>query len=455
MDKPKIYFYQPGGTCVGRTTEYFDCVETQELMRQWSLTFSVTNLNPMRQYIQRGAVYEIHGQKFDHKRFTRNSGSKNVTSVTMAYHVCRRLDNYTVAAGYSYVGTAQAIIADILDKAVDTNGNKASTQFSVGTCADVSGSYSPGNTQPISAYTAIQGLVALGVEPQFDNFTINAPTRWGADRGMTFKFGRNLADLDFEDDADQNTTTYSLDAARRQYALDATPRDYAECGDTVRIKNDLIGEDIRTQRIVTLETHWDDHTSDKFTVGQFVSDLADSVTSMQVGIANSVQQAEAYNNVSITHEEGFVCASEDGLLKVTQNAQHCFAIWTRSSTSDEWTLLQELSADGLGATKIFMPNSPGFYAKVGYVEANKGCGLFIYDTGGAGADKPFCSIWYSANGDAVIQAKDGKLTFVSDADGNPPIIPEFPGYDGDAYINTGGTNTVPFHYKNGVLIGIG
>lgn len=443
MDKERIYIFQPDSTCAGYTTQYTECVEIKELLRQWSLAFTVPNTNPLRPYIQRNAQYMIHGQRFDHKRMSRNVGSKNTTSMSMAYHVSRRLDSYSIPAGYSYVGSAQAIIADILSQAVDSNGQKASAQFSVGTCANVSGSYSPGNTQPISAYTAIQGLVALGVEPQFDNFTVNAPVRWGADRGMTFKFGRNLADLDFEDDADQNTTTYSPDAANRQYSTDATPRDYAECGDTVRIKNDLLSEDIRTQRIVTLETHWDDHTGDKFTVGQFVSDLADSVTSMQIGIANSVQQAAQYSNVSIDHQNGFMAISQNGLIKVTMNATNCFSVYSRASTSDDWALVQELDSNGLYSSILTGLNS-NMYAEVG--TGSNGFALYYKsDT----TKTPFLKIWQDTNGYTHITTPGGKLDFSTDDEGNSSAIPNFPGYTGQVVIPSGATMT----FKNGILTG--
>lgn len=333
MNKPKIYFFTSSGACVGRTTEYFDCVEIQELMRQWSLAFSVTNENPMRQYIQRGAVYEIHGQKFDHKRMKRNSGTGNTTSVEMAYHVCRRLESYTLTAGYTCTGTAAHIISDILGKAVDSNGNKASTQFSLGTCVDVSGAYTPSSTGSITAYAAIQGLVALGVEPQFDNFTVNAPVRWGADRGMTFKFGRNLADLDFEDDAEQNTTTYTPDAVNRQYALNATDRDYIETGDTVRIKNDLLGEDIRAQRVCTLETHWDDHTGDKFTVGQFVLDLADTITSVQTATDDTATNAKLAISTAQSAAQSATSSATDAQKAQESAAQ---SAQTVSDLSSSW-----------------------------------------------------------------------------------------------------------------------
>ncbi|MFT9078636.1 hypothetical protein [Ethanoligenens sp.] len=217
--------------------------------------------------------------------------------------------------------------------------------------------------------------------------------------------------------------------------------------------------------------HWDDHTGDKFTVGQFVSDLADSVASMQIGIANSVQQAAQYSNVSIDRQNGFMAISQDGLKKVTMNATNCFSVYSRPNTADDWTLVQELDANGLYSSILTGLNST-MYAEVG--TGSNGFALYYKDNTNK---TPFLKIWIDTDGYTHITTPGGKLDFSSDDQGNSSTIPNFPGYTGDyvlgnmrqhyqngllsgyggtdgftgdIYINTGGTNTVPFHYKNGV-----
>jgi hypothetical protein len=230
------------------------------------------------------------------------------------------MNNYMIPAGYAFVGTIAALIQDILTQ------SGASAEFTVGTCASVSGSYSPGNTQPINAYSAIMGLTALGVEPSYDNFTINAPVRWGADTGKVFKFGRDLCSLERTYDKTTTPATYSygIDIADLQRISGASV-EFVE-GDTVEIQDSLIGDAIIGQRIISYKKSRSDPTQDKVTIGNFISDLSDSLTTMQVDISTSVQQATQYSNVSIDHTNGFMAISGNNLMRTLNNATNGFVI---------------------------------------------------------------------------------------------------------------------------------
>ena len=59
-----IFIFQDG-KIVGKTSRAFDVIEEKELMRAWTLTFTVDNHNPIRKYIKPNAMVEIDGQKFD------------------------------------------------------------------------------------------------------------------------------------------------------------------------------------------------------------------------------------------------------------------------------------------------------------------------------------------------------------------------------------------------------
>ena len=407
------------GLRMAKTSIIFDVIENKELMREWTLAFGISNIDNARKYIQRGAIYEINGQKFDNMRFKRNSGGANLTTVETAYHVSYRLNNYLLPANYCFpgAGTISAIIQDIL------NVSGATAEFMVGSCEDGNAySYNPANTQPMTARAAIYGLSQLGSEPSFDNFVINAPIRWGADTGKSFKFGRDLCNIDTEDDQVANTTTYTIDIATLMSLPGGSPQDNFSVGDTIDIQDEIIGEEIVSQRIVCYEKHHDDPSQDKVTIGQFIPDLSDTLQTMQVGINNSVQQATPYNNVSFDRANGIMVVSSDGTIGVKMNAQNCFAVY--SISGGVWTLMSELDIDGLQAGTLRMPGSKFLYAQIGY-DSNHNPGLFIYKNGDT-TPVQMLAIWPASNGgtvidglgDITIRPSSGKSIFFQDQDNN-------------------------------------
>jgi len=405
------------GQRMATTDRAFAAVVTKELMRDWALSFNVTNRDNARQYaIDPNAQFIVEGQIYDTEKYKQSSGTDNATEVS-ASHVLARMNNYMIPAGYAFVGTIAALIQDILTQ------SGASAEFTVGTCASVSGSYSPGNTQPINAYSAIMGLTALGVEPDYDNFTINAPVRWGADTGKVFKFGRDLCSLErtFDKTTTPTTQSYGIDIANLQ-RLPGGSADAFVTGDTVGIQDALIGDSIIGQRIISYEKCLDDPTQDKVTIGMFISDMADTTIAMQVDISattavsgNSVQQGAQYSNVSIDHQNGFMAINTARTLAVRMNATDCFSIYSGDGNNN-WTLMGELDANGLQAGTLTMPGYPNFKVIVGKgPNSGDGLGLFIIDTNISAV--PFLKFWLDSGGNVVIQKTRGNLKFV-DENGN-------------------------------------
>jgi hypothetical protein len=395
------------------TNNAFATVVKKELMREWVLNFSVTNRDSARQYvIDPNAQFMAEGQRYDTKSYKQSSGQDNTTQVT-AFHVLTRMNNYTIPAGYAFVGTISAIIQDIL------NISGASAEFTVGICAGISGSFSLGNTQPSNAFSAIAKLTALGVEPSYDNFTINAPVRWGVDTGKVFKFGRDLCSLErtFDKTTTPYTYSYGIDIANLQRIVGASVE--FDIGDTAGIQDSLIGDSIIGQRIISYEKCLDDPTQDKVTIGGFISDMADTTIAMQMDISTSVQQATPYNNVDISHQYGFKSISANGLMKTFNNGSDGFAIqhwynnnwvtvWLAESTTGKtitfsldhmqkvemggsvgyasyksdgiggWIQTGGMTADGQNmATKLTTPDDSSVYGVIGHDISDR-YGLFLY-----------------------------------------------------------------------------
>ena len=417
-----------------KTSKAFSAKIVKELMRAYSLDFSVVNCNSIRQYLVPGCVVEAKGQKFDMSSFKQSSGATNKTDVS-GRHISCRLTNYLIPIGYAFIGTSAQIAADILNVATDKNGNKANTEFSVGTCANISGSFSLGNTQISTARAALFAMKSFGVEVDFDNFIVNLPVKCGTGKTKTFEFGKDLVSLERTWD-DSNGTSYTAKIADLQ-RIPGHEADAFDVGDDCAIKDKFIGDTIE-KRIISYTQCLDDPTQDEITIGVFVRDASDNGVAMQVDISaaqgtadgaktaaeNSLQPGTSYNGVDITHEYGFRSTSADGLMRTFQNGtdgyliQHnvngnWVTVWQVTSadgtttaysadgnqavmlggtagmrmfkkdSNENWQLVGGMDADGNSmASKMYSPNYPDTYGVIGTDSHTGSKGLTLFDAKG-------------------------------------------------------------------------
>lgn len=341
---------------VAKTSQAFDTKIIKELMRTYTLSFSLLNNNNARQYITANSIFVAEGQAFDIAGYKTNSGSKNTTDVS-AEHVSYRLNNYTLAANYTFVGTATQIAQNILNEALNTNGHAASTEFTLGTVADVgTKSFVLGNENTVTARYAIIALKTIGVEVDYDNFTINLPETCGTGNSKTFKFGTDLQDFNRTWDL-QNGTTYDVEIANLQ-RIPGHSGDVFDVGDAVNVQDNFIGDTI-TKRIITYTKYLDDPSRDSITLGVFIRNTADDSLATQIAVDNSVQQGQPYSNVSIDHTNGFMAMNLAQDLKAVHNATNCFAVYKK--IDGEWVLMNTLTDDGLETGKLKAIGIDEFY----------------------------------------------------------------------------------------------
>ncbi|MBO5912493.1 MAG: phage tail protein, partial [Clostridia bacterium] len=386
-----------------------NCVITKELMREHNLKFSITNDNPFYKLLRSDGAFECDGQIFDIVDIDTESGVSNVTQIA-ADHVSYRLSDYMIPDNYSYVGTLPEIVADILEQGVNINNEKANTIFSVGECYDGLGSITYGliGQENITVRAALLGLTYLGIEVDFDNFTINCPKRLGADNGVTFDFNTNLMKFRRRWERD-NDWTYDVDIADRgDIAL----------GDDIIVHDTFVGDEVK-KRIITYERCIDNPTRNAVTLGSFILDSA--AASVETGLAldgltsqmgNSVQQGKQYNNVAITHELGFVSERKDNKIRVIANGTDCFAV--QKNVNGVWVTVTEADEEGIASTVLTTPNAKNaYYATVGKNSAgNVGLFLYYYIDGKWQSHLEF---WPSKNGNTVIESKRGDLILMSPA----------------------------------------
>lgn len=368
----QIKVYDGDLKALGSTSKAFNVTKTEELMREYTLDFSVTNNDSIFQYLTEDAVFEFGGQKFDISGIDGNSGTTNITQIT-AEHISYRLADYTLPNGYSFVGTVRQIAEDILNEAKTVDEIPASSVFSIGATPDLGTlNFSMSGATNVTAREALIAMSDLGVEIEFDNFTVNLPQSRGTDKGVVFKYSQNLTGV-HRTWQRGNGWSYEISIVDLQKTPGYEGETYG-IGDYITVEDKLMNLTLK-KRIISYK-ECDDPTQNSVTVGVFVRDNAslsietDRIANTANATAqNSVQQGERYSNVSITHTDGFKAVSKDGTLRVMMNGDDCFTV--QSLQNGKWVTLNQLEAFGLLIDRLTsIAAKESFYVQVGKIDAN-------------------------------------------------------------------------------------
>ncbi|MBR3591592.1 MAG: phage tail protein [Clostridia bacterium] len=377
---------------LGSTSKAFDIEKTEELMREYTLSFSIVNNDTVFRYISENNIFLYNGQYFDIAGIDGDSGNNNITQVT-AEHISYRLADYTLPNGYSFVGTVREIAVDILNEAKTVSEEPASDIFSIGETADLGTvSFSLRDAKNVTAREALIAMSELGVEIAFDNFTVNIPKRRGTNSGITFTYGVNLTGV-HRTWQKGNGWSYDIDIADLQKTIGGESYRFV-LGDDI-VVNDTLSGIVVNSRIISY-TECDDPTKNHVTVGVFVRDNA-SLTIETDRIANtanetanaakdkantSLQQGEKYSNVSITHKDGFVASNKAGTQRVVMNGDDCFIVQVLQN--GKWVTVNSLEAFGLLVDRLTSKEAKDdFYIKVGKTSTGR-YGLTFYLNNNAG-----------------------------------------------------------------------
>lgn len=375
----QIKVYSGDMRALGSTSKAFNVTKTEELMREYTLDFSVTNNDSIFEHIGENSVFEFGGQKFDISGIDGNSGATNITQIT-AEHISYRLSDYTVPNGYSFVGTVRQIANDILKEAKTVDGIPASRVFSIGTAADSETfNFSMSGATNVTAREALIAMSELGVEPEFDNFTVNLPQGRGSDKGVVFRYSHNLNGV-HRTWQRGNGWSYEISIVDLQKIPEYDGETYG-IGDYITVEDTLMHLTLK-KRIISYK-ECDDPTQNSVTVGVFVRDNATLsietdriVNEVNTTAQNSVQQGERYSNVSITHTDGFKSTSKDGTLRVVMNGDDCFAVQAKQSDGT-WKTVTSAELFGLVAARLATQESKNLYYGTIGTNSSGEPGLFL------------------------------------------------------------------------------
>lgn len=389
----QIKVYNSNLKALGSTSKAFNIDKTEELMREYTLSFSVVNNDSVFKHLAEDTVFKYGGQYFDVAGIDGDSGETNITQIT-AEHISYRLADYTLPNGYSFVGTVRQIAEDILNEAKTVDEIPASSVFSIGTVADLGTvSFGMSGKTNVTAREALVAMSYLGVEITFDNFTVNLPERTGADNGVSFEYGINLNGV-HRTWQRGNGWSYDVRIVDLQKIVGNEHLIFG-LGDNIVVRD--------TQSNITLDnriisyTECDDPTQNHITIGVFVRDNAslaietDRVANSALNSAasanetadaakekadNSVQQGEKYSNVSITHKDGFMAVNKSGTQRVMMNADDCFVV--QALQNGKWVTVNSLELFGLLVDRLTsLEAKDKFYIKVGKTDSDK-YGLLFY-----------------------------------------------------------------------------
>lgn len=394
----KIKVYSKEFKALGSTSKAFNISKTEELMREYTLSFSVVNNDSIYPYIGENSVYSYNGQYFDVAGIDGNSGETNITQVT-AEHISYRLSEYTLPNGYAFVGTVREIAADILHEAKTVDEVSADNIFSLGVCADKGTLSFATDGNNVTARAALIAMSELGVEIEFDNFTVNVPERRGADNGMIFSYAHNLAGV-HRTWQKGNGWSYEITIADLQ-KIPGHSDDTFILGDDVLIKDSLARTDIK-KRIISY-TECDDPTQNKVVVGVFIRDSTDVAVETDSIARNAIQEREKYSNVSISHTDGFKAESLYGDLRVMMNADDCFVVQAKQSDGT-WKTVSSAELWGMLTPRLATQDSKNsYYGTIGKNSSgNPGFFLMRIDNG---KFKEHFSIWPNASNDTVLDCE--------------------------------------------------
>ena len=339
---------------LGSTSKAFNLEKTKELMREYTLSFSVVNNDSIFPLINEDSCFLCDGQYFDISGIDGDSGSENTTQV-VAEHISYRMADYTLPNNYSFFGTVRQIAEDIMAEAKTVDGTPVGSVFSVGECADIGTVTFALSGKNVTAREALVAMSKLGVEVDFDNFVVNIPKRVGSDNGITFEYGRNLNNIHR---TWQKGNGWSYDVKIVDLHYTGTEGQRITVGDTVRVDD---GNSVIERRIISY-TECDDPSQNRITVGVFVRDNASfTIETEKLAMAandlaedakstadKSVLLGEKYNNLKITHENGVEVITFDDKRRLLMNGQDGFAVqikrgevWVTVNSLEEWGLLTE------------------------------------------------------------------------------------------------------------------
>jgi hypothetical protein len=315
---------------------------SEELNREYTFTFSTVIDNDKSNYVNYQNKVETSDNYFNIVYTEEERTTEGLFIRAQCEHVSYDLLTANFTAGFTATGLFSAVATTIL----------VGTGFTVGTVASTAAQ----TISVLEATNARQLMISWaalhGGELEWDKYTVNQVAQRGANRGVQFRYRKNLVGVKRITDNRKKvgglpTISYQASPAELEFeqgfiAAGVNSLEHYELGDTVRVIDDDLSLDLAL-RIVKESHDTEQRMQGTVEIANFVDDLTDTLTQIQT---TSVSKDNVFNGCSIGPDLGFAATRSDNMARSVMNATDGIKIQKGDGTGSSWTDVIYLDVSG-------------------------------------------------------------------------------------------------------------
>ena len=257
-----------------------DPIISEEINREFTFTFTTVIDKDKSNYVNYQYKVEVEDNYFNIVYTEENRTSEGIFINAQCEHVSYELISATLTGGFTATDAFSAVATSLL----------SGTGFTLGT-VEITASQTINITESTNKrYVLMQLATLYGGELKFDKYAISLLTRRGADRGVQFRYGKNLVDAKRVTDNRKivggiPAVGYEVSVAEFEYEQSyindkVSDLEHYELGDTITaIDNDL---NFNVQLRIMKESHnVNQRMQGQVQISNFADDLSDTLTTIQ------------------------------------------------------------------------------------------------------------------------------------------------------------------------------
>jgi hypothetical protein len=335
---------------------------SEGLNREFTFDFQTVIDGDKSQYLTYTNKIEVEDNYFNMILLKKSRTQDGLFFDISCEHVSYDLLSANFTAGFTATGLFSAVATTLL----------AGTGFTVGT-VQITASGTTSLNESTNAMSILKHLASViyDGELQFDKYQINLLTRRGADRGVQFRYRKNITNATVTVDARQKTAgvpkiIYEVSPAELEFESSYIANGYAtnesyELGDTIRVIDPDLDIDA-SLRIVKESHNTEQRMLGVVEISNFVDDITDTITNIQT---TTIVKDTPYNNVSLGPDLGFVAERSDSLVKTMMNATNGYEIDLRNTITASYTPVFYVQVDtATGTAKLYLSGNAVFTGQV-------------------------------------------------------------------------------------------
>lgn len=323
---------------------------SEEINREFTFSFATVIDNDKSNYVNYQHKVEVEDNYFNIVYTEEERTQDGIFINAQCEHVSYELISATLTSGFTATGPFSAVATTLL----------SGTDFTLGTIQITASQTISVNESTNKRYVLMQLAALYSGELKFDKYVISLYTQRGTNRGVQFRYRKNLVGVKRIIDNRKKVeglpaTSYQVSAAELEFEqgyinAGVSALEHHELGDTVKTIDDDLNLDT-SLRIVKESHDVNQRMQGQVEISNFVDDLADTLTTIQT---TSVSKDNVYNGCSIGPELGFVATRSDNLARAIMNATDGIKIQKGDTATGTWTDVIYLDTSGNGTFTGFI-----------------------------------------------------------------------------------------------------